>query len=315
MSILLSVILPTHNPNHEILTKTLNALRLQSLNKENWELIIVDNASKKKNILTEESLSWHPNVKVIREERLGLTWARIAGINNSCGELIVFTDDDNILSGEYLGKALNLFKVNLDLGVIGGLVSGEFEKEPEEWFWKTGITLGLQNFGKEIRLAKWKSSLVVDRYYPDFSPIGAGMVIRARLAREYVKNTLEDKHSVISDRVGNKLSSGGDNDIVLFSLLNGWQVGYSPELKLKHLIPSFRLRKDYLAKLNHDSSKSWVLVLNKYNIRIWRKISRFSLIPRKLKFYFVYKAWKGASEYIRWRGVCGTLEGLAYLKT
>ena len=41
-------------------------------------------------------------------ERLGLTPARLRGIRESRGELLVFVDDDNVLERDYLEVALAL---------------------------------------------------------------------------------------------------------------------------------------------------------------------------------------------------------------
>ena len=41
----LSVIICTHNPRLDYLGRVLDALREQTLGKEQWELVVVDNAS------------------------------------------------------------------------------------------------------------------------------------------------------------------------------------------------------------------------------------------------------------------------------
>ena len=92
----LSVIICTHNPRSDYLSRVLQALDSQSLSKESWELLLIDNASEKI-LSTEIDLSWHPNSRHIREEQLGLTPARLRGIKESVGEILIFVDDDNVL--------------------------------------------------------------------------------------------------------------------------------------------------------------------------------------------------------------------------
>ena len=50
-------------------------------------------------------LSWHPHARHIREDELGLTPTRLRGIAEAEGDLLVFIDDDNILTPDYLERA------------------------------------------------------------------------------------------------------------------------------------------------------------------------------------------------------------------
>src|SRR5690606_40565853 len=97
----ISVVICTHNPRIEFLSRVLEALRAQTLDTSHWELLIIDNCS---TTPVSESLkiSWHPNVRYIREDMLGSAHARIRGINESKSELILFVDDDNCVDHDYL---------------------------------------------------------------------------------------------------------------------------------------------------------------------------------------------------------------------
>src|SRR6266481_7107559 len=96
-----SVIICAHNPRPDYLGRALEALKGQTLSKDQWELLLVDNASKE-NLAERFDLSWHPHARHIREDELGLTPARLRGITESIGKLLVFVDDDNVLSLDYL---------------------------------------------------------------------------------------------------------------------------------------------------------------------------------------------------------------------
>src|SRR5262245_18870421 len=121
----LSVIICTHNPRGDYLRRVLEALRNQSLSKDRWELLLVDNASQK--VLAEEwDLTWHPHGRHVRESRVGLTFARVRGFRESTGEIIVYVDDDNILESNYLQYAQQVLVEDASLGVCGGKVIAEF---------------------------------------------------------------------------------------------------------------------------------------------------------------------------------------------
>ncbi|MGD1874835.1 MAG: glycosyltransferase [Mastigocoleus sp.] len=310
----LSVIICTHNPKWDNLERVLAALQAQTLPLSQWELLLIDNASK--NILSSEiDLTWHPSGCHIRENKLGLTAARLRGFREAIAQTIVFVDDDNILDPEYLEHTVKIFQENPNLGAMGGKSLPEFEVEPEPWFAEVNPPLGIRDLGDESQVCFWDTKLTkVDssaKYYPEFAPIGAGLVIRKQAAEIYVKRITGDSVRLGLGRTGKKLTSGEDNDIVLTLLEAAWGVGYFPQLKLTHIIPANRLTKDYLARLNYASSHSWVQVLDVHGIRLWQKIPRWTVLLRKIKAFFNYRPWKNPASYIRWKGACGIFEGQA----
>src|SRR5687768_10274760 len=105
----LSVVICTHNPREAYLSRVLQALAGQTLARDEWELVIVDNGSNKP-VVDQVDLSFQPNARVEREDQLGLTHARLRGIRESRGETIVFVDDDNVLAPDYLAHALEIGK-------------------------------------------------------------------------------------------------------------------------------------------------------------------------------------------------------------
>jgi glycosyltransferase involved in cell wall biosynthesis len=313
MKPLISVVIPTHNPNLIRFQRTLEGLRSQSLSCTHWRLIIVNNASTHTEAFSECDWSWHPNAQVVYEETPGLTRARIAGIRAVQGDYLVFVDDDNVLDRNYLNHTLEIFQAYPELGVIGGKSLPEFEVEPESWVKDFWTCLALRDLGENIQTYNYKSDQSGGKQHPNFAPIGAGMAIRRSLAEYYVNCILSDPLRLALDRTGKSLQSGGDCDINLTVLEAGWAVGYFPQLQLTHLIAANRLTKAYLSRLNYASSRSWIQVLDTHNLRPWSKIPAWSVLPRKIKAFLVYKAWSTPANYIQWRGACGMFEGLGAL--
>src|SRR5438552_17857688 len=128
----ISVIICTHNPRPDYLHRVLKALREQTLPKDQWELLVIDNASERV-IAKDWDVSWHPLARHVREDELGLTPARLRGIAEANGEILVFVDDDNVLAQDYLEKVLQVGREYPFLGAWGGAIKGEFEVEPEPW--------------------------------------------------------------------------------------------------------------------------------------------------------------------------------------
>src|SRR5216684_952182 len=103
----LSVITCAHNPRADYLSAVIEALCGQTLAKDCWEYLLIDNANNKELAGTID-LSWHPQARHVREEKLGLTHARLRGISESTGEILVFVDDDNVLEIDYLQQVVEI---------------------------------------------------------------------------------------------------------------------------------------------------------------------------------------------------------------
>jgi glycosyltransferase involved in cell wall biosynthesis len=237
----ISVVTCTHNPHKEVLARVVTALRDQTLHKDYWEWIIVDNQSET-SVSSWLDIGWHPSAIVVCENELGLTPARLRGIKQAKYPVIVFVDDDNLLNPEYLKTAEILLRTHATLGAIGGSIEGEFERKPPRWFTHReyemlGIRPVMENlWGNQKR--NWQ-----------IHPIGAGMVIKSEVARAYARQLSSDCSRRQLDRRGSSLVSGGDNDIVGTALDLGYGVGRFVSLRLIHLIPKERLTLDYVVRL------------------------------------------------------------------
>jgi glycosyltransferase involved in cell wall biosynthesis len=303
MTDFVSVILPTYNPDIARLNQTIAGLQNQSLPVGQWELLIIDNNS---NPAVAINLDWHPNHKIIKEPKPGLTNARLKGFGEAAGNLIVLVDDDNVLDKEYLKNTISILTSNEKLGAIGGKSIPAFEVSPPDWLSEFYGNLALRDLGNDVIISDCQND------YPAAAPIGAGMAIRHEALATYI-NKITTGQNNISDRIGKSLSSGGDNDLILEILKSGWQVGYFPQLQLQHIIPAQRMEVTYLSRLVHDTNKSWVQLLESHGINPWKKISISGVLPRKIKAWFTYNAWKSNINYIKWQGACGFFEGLANL--
>jgi glycosyltransferase involved in cell wall biosynthesis len=301
-----SVILPTHNPDAGRLRRTLAGLRAQTLPADRWETLLIDNACRPPVALA--GLADVPaNLRVLRESRLGLTAARRCGFTESQAPLCVLVDDDNLLAPDYLAHVIRLFAAHPLLGAIGGRCLPEFEREPAAWKREFLPLLALRDPGDRPQVSQGlRPAGVARNEYPvAAAPIGAGMALRREAARQW----MDADEGGISDRRGDALTSGGDNDIVLAVMRRGWEVAYFPELSLTHLIPASRLEPGYLARLNRGIQQSWMQVLSRHDANPWPAIEGWTVPLRQLKAWFTYRAWSGPAARIRWQGACGHFEG------
>ncbi|MBI1289683.1 glycosyltransferase [bacterium] len=303
---LISVIICAHNPRPDVIRRTLSGLAQQTLSRDQWELLVVDNASR-----DPIDISPAPFAQVLHEPTLGITYARLCGTGAARGEIIIFVDDDNVLAPDYLEHALRIMNEHPNWGCLGGRNIPEFETPPPDWLEKTGTSLlACRDPGDKELLASWKDGEWKERF-PWFSPVGAGMVIRREIAARYAEMLHAKSDRPLFDRVGKSLSSGGDNDMVLATLRWGWVVAYSPLLRLDHLIASARLTVEYQGKLHRGCNRSWAMLLAVHGISPWPPVQRWTLPLRMARAWWRMKPWQSPERRVRFQGLCGLFEGRA----
>jgi len=254
----ISVVICTHNPRPDFLRRVLDALKEQKLPNEQWELLLIDNASKEPLTKTFD-LTWHPLARHIREDELGLTAARLRGIKESNGQLLVFVDDDNQLQADYLSECLELAKNFPFIGAMGGQVIPEYEAPPAEDIKPFLHYLLIRKFDE----VKWSNLL----NFHATSPCGAGMCIRREVVDEYSRLVTADPRRKELDRKGESIFAGGDSDIALCSRRVGLGTGIFPSLRLVHLIPQKRLTQSFFLKAAFGGGYSFTLLDYLYGLR------------------------------------------------
>jgi len=222
-----SVILCTHNPRPDYLSRVLASLRRQTLPAERWEFLLVDNASEQP-LAEIWDISWHSRGKHIRENELGLTPARLRGIRESSGELLVFVDDDNVLAPDFLVQATAIYAQYSIVGAFGaGILEPEFEVQPPAKLGPYLSRLALRS----TQLALWSNNIKDSRT----KPWGAGLCVTRQVANLYRKFVENLGLNIVLDRRGKRLFCGGDD---VFSRVAAWvglAFGVFPELRISDL--------------------------------------------------------------------------------
>lgn len=108
----ISVIIPSYKPK-DYLWQCLESLNIQTLSKDNFEIILILNGCK--NPWYKQIQKWisnHPdlNFNFIQTDTPGVSNARNIGLENAKGEYITFIDDDDYVSPTYLYALLTVSK-------------------------------------------------------------------------------------------------------------------------------------------------------------------------------------------------------------
>ncbi|MGA2075431.1 MAG: glycosyltransferase [Terriglobia bacterium] len=232
-----SVIICCHNSAGRLAPTLEHLLKQRDAPGLPWEVIVVDNASSDHTAATARSL-WpesHPRpLKVVQEDKLGLTHARVKGLSEARYECISFVDDDNWVCPEWVQTVAETFETHPEVGMLSGRGEGVFEATPPPWFYKhqrAYVVGGVSHSAGVIAPA--------DAY-------GAGMCLR-RSVWDALRRI--GFRFILDDRRGLALTSGGDVELMVSMSFMGWQAWYEPRLCYKHWIPRGRLTTAYIRRL------------------------------------------------------------------
>jgi glycosyltransferase involved in cell wall biosynthesis len=259
---LVSVIICTHNSRLQYLRRALSALRAQTLPVDQWELLIIDNASDQPLTAGDCNLSWHARARIVREAKLGIAVARLRGMQEADAEILVFVDDDNVLASDYLMHAVSIGKRYPMLGVWGsGSINPEFEIQPPRELVPYLPMLGIRDVSNPL----WSNVS-----YSAVMPWGAGQCLRPQIALAYRERFAKSKIKINgqNSRDSRPLHAGEDVEIGYVACECGLGVGVFPELKLTQLIPKERLNEDHLIRFREDLAVSTTLLEYTWRYRV-----------------------------------------------
>lgn len=251
---MISVIICCYNSQY-LIQKTLEHLASQETNNLfDYEVVLVDNNCTDHTVEVANNvwnaLDTNIHLNIVTESKPGLSYARATGVNHSKGNLIIFCDDDNWLQSDYLQIAFDFMSKHTEVGALGGQSTGVLEADEPKW-WRKEAT----NYAVGEQAAK--SGDITNRSYV----WGAGMVFRKSLFLRLYSTGFE---SLLSDRKGELLSSGGDSEICKWIILLDYKLWYLDSLKFNHYITEKRLTDSYLMELlaGHKQAQP---ILNLYN--------------------------------------------------
>lgn len=133
-----SIIIPTHN-RPERIPACLNSLL--ALHYPHFEVIIVDNAPSTSATadFIQQTYRDVPQVRYVREDHPGLSWAHNCGRMAARGEILAFTDDDVVVDPYWLIELVRGFSLADNVGCVTGLVLPlELETPAQLWFEEFG---------------------------------------------------------------------------------------------------------------------------------------------------------------------------------
>jgi glycosyltransferase involved in cell wall biosynthesis len=174
--------------------------------------------------------------RVVVEPELGLAYARRRGVLEACYEFLLFCDDDNWLSPDYLSIAAEILS-DPRVGAAGGQTEPVFEGPVPTFAYSHGhwLALGIQ--------ALSSGDVTTSRGYL----WGAGLGVRKSDMLTIYQCPV---FPILAGRAGTcSFSSGDDSEICWALTVLGKKLVYDSRLKLHHFMPRERLTIEYLQRL------------------------------------------------------------------
>ncbi len=236
----ISLVIATYN-RAEALIGALRSVVQQTLPPTEWECVVVDNRS------TDDTAARFADfaarysdrqLRMVREERQGLSHARNCGIEASRGELIAIIDDDERINPDFLAAYVELFDQYPEAMSAGGRVIAAYEEVPRP-HWMSRFTeepiANPMDYGDQVR------EFPVGRI-----PAGGNMAFRREV---FVRFGLFNPEL---GRVGDRLIGGEESDLFERLARAGAKCYYAPKAVMWHLIPARKLTREYLQNLSYN---------------------------------------------------------------
>jgi glycosyltransferase involved in cell wall biosynthesis len=236
-----SVVIVTLNGKQRLLP-TLEHLANQEHINFQWEVLLIDNNSTDGTADFVKEF-WNKKtrpcpLRVFQEKKAGTLYARNAGFEQANSRYVLFCDDDNSLSSNYVRSAYDYICTNSSIAAVGGKGIPQFE---------TGNNLP-RWVKPQIRFLGCgpQGSATGDTTYEKGCLYTAGAIIDKIWINSLYSSGFQSK---LKGRDAKSLIAGEDTELTYALKAIGGQLHYCEEMTFQHVIPAKRLTLDYFKRL------------------------------------------------------------------
>ena len=298
MGIKISAIICTHNRS-AYLEKAIRSLIDQTLPKEQYEIIVVDNASTD----SMREIVERFQARYIYEPILGLSQARNTGWQAAKGEYVAYLDDDAIAAPQWLEKILDVFEnIKPRPGCVGGRIEPMWGAERPAWL--SDKMLG------QLTILDWGS----DPKFLDAEQwiAGANMAFPGKLLEEiggFCTNL---------GRKGAALLSMEENMLRMKINKKGYGCFYEPGAVVKHhILPERLTKKWFLDRAYWNGASNALMDMYFKPVSLFQALikSFTTLVRVLLSFKELFCFFIPADNPARFQAKCSVYARLGYIIT
>ncbi len=200
---------------------------LSALIYPNYEIIVVDNAPRTSTTadVVQREFAHLPNLRYVREDKQGLSWARNCGLACARGDYIAFTDDDVLSDLHWLAALIVGFSAAERVACVTGLtLPAELETRAQLWFEQFGgFSRGFKRRIFDLETTPQEDRLGGPLYPYSTGRFGSGnsMAFKTAFLREV---------GGFDPALGAGTPSQGGEDLAAFFqvVARGWSLVYEP---------------------------------------------------------------------------------------
>lgn len=235
-----TIALCTHNHADRLKQTLADLLQLRPPSAP-WELLIIDNGCHDG---TDELLAQHVwpdgwRVRVVREEKLGLSNARNRAIGEAHGEYVIFMDDDESVDPDWL-RAYERLIVDKQPDAFGGRISVLFEDRRPPW-----VTDELLGFLGEVNRAEDIAPLTEPGTFFHGGNFGIRKAVCDNIGR----------FDAMLGRKGTTNTGGEEVDFYHRLIAAGLRVWWTPDSIIYHRIQAAKLSRSYFLDLHYRQGR------------------------------------------------------------
>ncbi|QDS85999.1 GalNAc(5)-diNAcBac-PP-undecaprenol beta-1,3-glucosyltransferase [Rosistilla ulvae] len=198
-----------------------------------WELIVVDNNSSDDTADVIGSFAQQLPIRYVHEPQQGLSLSRNRAIDTATGDYILWTDDDVLVSKQWLNAYRSAFAAAPDIAFFGGCIEPWFEPPGcPDWISETWAKCN-PAFSPRM-LGDAEVELTAERL-----PYGANFAVRTDVQQAH-------RYDPRWGRVGSGMM-GGEEIAVLREIVRcGGRGRWVPGAPLRHIVPARRASEKFV---------------------------------------------------------------------
>lgn len=233
----LTIAIPTYNGEHR-LPAVLERLRSQIYPASlSVEVLVIDNNSRDRTaqVVQAYQKQFPFPLRCIHEGQQGAAFARRRAIEEASSDLIGFLDDDNLPDPDWAAAAWAFAQAHPQAGAWGSRIWAACEVPPLPALKPLLPFLAITDRGSHpLRYCRRRGVL----------PPSAGLVVRRGAWLGSIP-----AHTILVGRTEGNWLAGEDIEVLAYMQRSGWEIWYNPAMQMNHVIPPWRLERQYLIPL------------------------------------------------------------------
>ncbi len=246
---MLSVVIPTRN-RAGFLKSALQSLMLQTLPRNSFEVLVIDNGSTDdtKQVVASAQQQLF-NVRYFYDARPGLHIGRHLGMKKATSDILVYADDDVEAFPTWLEAIDEGFKISPDVALVGGKILPKFKAPAPSWM----MRMWSENRHRQ-RVMGYLSLLDMGNSILQIDPsyvFGCNFSVR--------KSILEETQGFHPDAMPDGLvrfRGDGESYVSRFIGKKGYKTIYHPKASVFHVLPAERLTEAYICRRSYHQGIS-----------------------------------------------------------